>query len=124
MTYKIIDTREKKTMTKRQGEAIMTAYERYDSDAITIKTPQREHLGGQFVPGYSCDHDWGQLNMEDAGAKEFLQMKFDETELGDQQMICSKCKAFSLWESGELFAYDAIVIEEEKENNKTRRSRK
>lgn len=113
MTYKIIDTREKRTMTEKQGEAIMRAYERFDSDATTIRTPQKEHLDREFRRGICCEHEWLQLTLDEQGTKN-LQKVFEETDLGDRQLICTRCKALSLWERGELFAFDAIALQPEK----------
>ena len=123
MSYKIIDTQEKRSMSKRQEQAVVEAFDSYGG-RTQLHVPKRFSLGGKFVKGYSCEHDWAQLNMSDIGMKEFLQKKFDETELGNEQKVCNKCKAFSLWENGQLFAYDAIVIEEEKTSETPKASRR
>ena len=113
MGYKVFNTEEVKM--KKNFDAVVKAFEKFDDRGgrWSVPVPKRFNLGAKFVKGYSCEHDWEALNGADPTTKAFLQKKFDEQELGDQQMCCRKCKAFSLWEQGKLFAYDAIVIEED-----------
>jgi hypothetical protein len=123
MVTKVIDVQERRNMSKRQEQAVVEAFESYGG-RTQVQAPRRFSLGGEFVEGYCCKHDWEHLNLSDVGMKEFLKKKFDETELGNEQKVCSKCKAFSLWENGSLFAYDAIVIEEEKVSESPKASRR
>lgn len=123
MAYKLIDTREKHTMTKRQEEAVVQAFERFQPEGTHIKLPQREHLAREFRASVCCEHKWLQVDITEE-MKKFLQMTFEETDLGNQQLKCLTCGALSLWESGELFAYDAIATTEKQENTKQRRERK
>lgn len=123
MSYKVFNTQEKNNMSKRQEQAVVEAFDSYN-DRTQVQVPKRFSLGGEFVEGYCCKHDWEHLNLSDVGMKEFLQKKFDEIELGNEQKVCSKCKAFSLWENGQLFAYDAIVIEEDRQQETPKASRR
>jgi predicted SAM-dependent methyltransferase len=127
MVYKLIDTREKHVMTKKQEEAVTQAYERFQPEGSThIKLPQREHLERSYREGVCCGHAWQPIVPSEETTK-FLQATFEETELGDYQKLCSICGALSLWESGELFAYDAIANTEQPEkrdNQKPRRERR
>lgn len=124
MTYKLIDTREKRTMTEKQGEAIMKAYERYDSSATTVKVPQKEHLDRSFRPGVCCDHTWVKMDVSDEEGKKNLQKIFEETDIGDYQTICPKCKTLALWERGEIFAMDAIALAPQPPEKPERKPRK
>lgn len=123
MTYKIIDTREKRAMTEKQGEAIMRAYERFDTDATTIKTPQKEHLDRSYREAVCCGHAWQPIPPTEEGTK-LLQKVFEETDIGDHQKICSVCGALSLWERGELWAYDAIFNAKKPEEKPDRKPSK
>ena len=124
MTYKLIDTREKQTMTKKQEEAIVRAYERFQPEGSThIKLPQREHLARSFRPSVCCEHDWLLMEPDKEGTAN-LQKTFEETDLGDRQTICTKCKALALWERGEIFAYDAIALAPQPEERPERKSGK
>lgn len=80
--------------------------------------PTRDHLGSVFVEGSSCKHVWvsGPKSPE---SRKFFQAKFDETEIGDDQKFCTTCDAFSLWEDGKLFAYDAVPSEKESVDQKS-----
>ncbi len=127
MTHKIIDTREKRIMTEEQGEAIMRAFERFQPEGSThLRLPPKEHLDREFRPGVCCEHEWIQMTLDPEGTRN-LQRVFGETELGDRQTICARCRALALWEKGELFAYDAIALRPEKperENPKSKNQRR
>ena len=122
MTYKIIDTREKRTMTKRQEEAVIREFERFQPEGSThIKLPQPEHLVKTFRKNVCCEHAWVNVQALDGEGTKNMQEIFSEKELGDRQTFCSKCKALALWERGQIFAYDAIALQPEKPEREERR---
>lgn len=122
MVYKVINTRETRNMSEKQMNAVLDAFERFQPEWSTqIKVAQREHLGSEFDPKFCCEHTWTDVAPE---MYEYVRKRFDETDLGDRVTVCPKCQAFALWEDGKLFAYDAIMIEEEKQESKPRRPRR
>lgn len=113
MTHKIFDTKSQKSMTHAQEERLIQAFEKFHpSDVTEIPTVMGGRLTHNFDKKFCCGHVWKQVPI-DEGAVEFLKKKFDEQELGDEQKICIHCEALSLWENGQLFAYDAITPEQE-----------
>jgi hypothetical protein len=124
MTFKIIDTREKPAMSKKHEEALYKAFEGFQPEgSIHIKTPQKEHLDVSFKESLCCGHAWQPIPPAPETTK-FLQATFEETDLGNAQKICSICGALSLWENGQLFAYDAIANAEKNEEKPERKSNK
>lgn len=102
---KIINTSAIRSITNKQSEAIMNAFERYDSEADTIKVPQREHLASNFRKGVSCDHKWKMAPMTDE-CSTWFKKNFEE-ESADPGEYCSTCGATVLREEGKIWAYDA-----------------
>ena len=123
-TRKIVNTREPRSMTREQEDAIVNAFERFNPERSTsIQVPKRDHLGTSWKKEFCCKHEWNLLNMEAPEAVIFLQKKFEEEELGDAQMQCARCGAFSLWEGGKLFAYDAIDLVNDEPVKESRQNR-
>lgn len=121
MTIKVFNSQEKINMTRNQERAVTEAFDKWGGRS-QVRVSKRSTLGAKFVPEFCCNHEWQMLNIDEPETKKFLQTKFDEQELGDHAKVCTKCKAFSLWENGKLWAYDSIVIEEEQEIRPPKRS--
>ena len=124
MGYKVFNTEEIKM--KKNFEDVTEAFERFGGrNRQSVQTPKRFSLGAKFVKGYSCEHLWQQyFDPSKPEHKKFLQVKFDESDVGTDARLCTRCGAFSLWEDGHIWAYDAIEIEEEKTSEKPKRSGK
>ena len=133
-TYKTFNAQEKRTMSKSQERAVERAFERFDSDAVTVRVPQLEHLRKQFRPGLCCEHKWALVELDEASAKD-LKKRFDEQDLGEFQTICTVegCEALALWsklpdrfgeEKMTMWAIDARVLERQQEREAKRSSRK
>lgn len=121
MGYKVFATDEFKS--KKSFSVAAEVFDGYARDRrSSVQTSKRFNLGSWFDPAYSCKHSW-QTVTRNAESDKFFQVKFDESDIGDEQKRCAKCNAYSLWEQGKLFAYDAIEIEEDREN-KPKRSAK
>ena len=119
MTSKVFNTEETsmKKFPQDKMDAVADAFERFDKgNRFNIPAPRRFSLGAKFDERYCCQHEWAIIPPIPEN-KSAMQLKFDEQEIGDEQKICIKCKAYSLWENGHLFAYDAIVIDEEKQES-------
>lgn len=101
--YKIVNLNEDMKMAAEWEHTVARAYS-LDESRTTIQVPPREHLGAEHVPGVCCKHEWGVVNLsalslsqsQQADWKRFLQQLFDETDLGDVQVMCKHCKAFAL----------------------------
>ena len=83
---------------------------------------ESNHIVASRVEGVSCTHKWLSFDNTTESTK-LLKKKFDEDELGDNQTICTKCGAYALWEDGKIFAYDAINITIEIDQEIMRESR-
>lgn len=98
------------------AEAVMRAFEGYDSDASTVVVPRREHLGTEWRKGVCCEHRWRLVPPSEENTRRLAAI-FEETDLGVAQSYCTRCGAVALYEAQDryglvppkLVAYDATA---------------
>ena len=116
MTNKRVDADNLPVITPAQERAVAKAFERYDSDAITIRVPQREHLGSKFKQNVSCAHGWFAFPHSEENNR-YAQQLLQEQDT-TSAAYCGKCGALALFETApnymgteqtQLWAYDATA---------------
>jgi hypothetical protein len=131
-TYRTFNAGEKRTMTKSQERAVERAFDRYDSDAQTVRVPQLEHLRCEFRPAVCCKHDWLRVDATPEKLAE-LSKRFDEPNLGPVQAVCAHCGTLALIDTMEdrfgsmvftLWAMDSLVMEKQQVRDAARNARK
>lgn len=111
MTRSTIDVSNPPRVDRKQREAVVRALE----EKLVEEAPSsdyREHIVSEFKRSVCCEHRWQPVEPSKENTQ-FLQLQFEEGDLGDEQMYCGSCGATSLWEPRErgeeskLWAYDA-----------------
>lgn len=112
---KIFDS-DKRQVTRSQEEALMRAFEEFDSDSTTITAPKVEHLQASRKQGYCCDHSWRPVQPTDETMKKLREL-FDEPTISSAT-YCTRCGAVGLVDAledrfgtkrVEMWAYDATA---------------